>query len=83
MEETPAAPLDDTYAYQREELMALLRRLSRDNEPLVVHGQARLSSDEATRILHKIRQGYAFSRRERAALAEAVFDLDRVFPSLA
>ncbi|MBK8871727.1 MAG: hypothetical protein IPN19_12025 [Elusimicrobia bacterium] len=47
---------DDLYAYQREELLALLERLSRSNEPLVVHGIQRMTSDDATRLRHKIRQ---------------------------
>lgn len=84
MTSEPSAPpaIDDTYAYQREELLLLLRRLSKTNEPLVIHGAVHLSSDDATRLLHKIRQGSHFSERERRALIEAGFDVQALFPTL-
>lgn len=75
-------PLEDTYAFQREELLALLARLTKKNEPLLIHGVERLSSDDAAHLLHKIRQGSVFSGRERRALTEAGFDLRALFPRL-
>ncbi|MBL0059658.1 MAG: hypothetical protein IPP35_11275 [Elusimicrobia bacterium] len=77
-----ATSAEDVHAYQREELLELLRRLSRENEPLIVHGNERLTSDDAVRILQKIRHGFGFSRRERTALTDAGFDLDSVFPRM-
>lgn len=73
---------DDLYAYQRDELMALLDRLSRSNEPLIVHGIQRMTSDDATRLKHKIRQGSFFSEREKKALNEAGFNVQSLFPNL-
>lgn len=72
----------DLYAAQREELLTLLTRLFRGNEPLRVHEVTRLTPDDIARVLSKIRQGYGFSRTERAALTDAGFDLDRLFPDL-
>lgn len=73
---------DDLYAYQREELLALLERLSRSNEPLVVHGIQRMTSDDATRLRHKIRQKSFFSDREKKVLNEAGFNVQALFPNL-
>lgn len=73
---------EDLYAYQREELTALLDRLSRSNEPLVVHGVQRMTSDDATRLRHKIRQGSFFSDREKKVLHEAGFNVQALFPKL-
>ncbi len=76
-----AIPLiEDIYAAQREELLALLKGLSRRNEPLVVHGKARLTADDLARVLQKLRHGFGFSRTERSALTDAGFDLDELFP---
>jgi hypothetical protein len=83
MDTTPPPPLEeDTYAYQREELFSLLRRLSKTNEPLLIHGERRLSPDDAARLLHKMRQGTHFSDRERLVLTEAGFNLRELFPKL-
>lgn len=79
---TPSAPLEDTYAFQREELLSLLQRLSKKNESLILHGVERLTADDAAHLLHKIRQGSVFSGRERRALMEAGFDLPSLFPTL-
>ncbi|MBL8023523.1 MAG: hypothetical protein JNK54_04470 [Elusimicrobia bacterium] len=79
----PPSPMEvDTYAYQREELLSLLRRLSKTNEPLLIHGVPCLTSDDAARLLHKTRQGTSFSDRERRVLTEAGFDLHNIFPKL-
>jgi hypothetical protein len=74
------SPMEDTYAYQREELLGLLRRLSKNNESLVIHGLERLSADDAAHVLHKIRQKGVFSNRERRALVDAGFNLSALFP---
>ena len=79
---TPSAPLEDTYAFQREELLGLLPRLTKKNESLLIHGVERLTADDAAHILHKVRQGSVFSGRERRALTEAGFDLPALFPNL-
>ncbi len=71
----------DVYAAQREELMVLLRRMKQSGEPLVVHGENRLSSDDAAVILRKLKRDFAFSRRERLALIDAGFDLEHLFPA--
>lgn len=78
----PRSPSDDTdlYAYQREELLSRLSALARGNDSLVVHGRERLCNDDIVRVLQKIRQGYGFSRREREALTDAGFALDRLYP---
>lgn len=81
-EPTPSAPLEDIYAFQREELLGLLQRLTKKNESFLIHGVERLTPDEAAHILHKIRQGSVFSGRERRALSEAGFDLPSLFPTL-
>lgn len=70
----------DIYAAQREELMTLLTRMKRTGEPLILHGELRLSSDDAVAILQKLGRGFGFSRRERSALVEAGFDLGRLYP---
>lgn len=70
----------DLYAAQRDELLRLLGGLMRRNEPLVVHDRARLTPDDLARVLQKLRNGYGFSRTERAALVDAGFDLDRLYP---
>ena len=72
---------EDIYASQREELMTLLRRMKSSGEPLVVHGQPRLSSDDAAAVLQKLGRGFGFSRRERSALTDAGFDLDHLYPN--
>lgn len=75
MEETA-----DLYAYQREELLSHLKQLFDAHAPWVVHGRALLDPDDIARLRQKIRQGYGFSRRERAALTEAGFHVDALFP---
>jgi hypothetical protein len=75
-----SSPSEDTYAYQREELLGLLNRLSKNYEPLLIHGIERLSADDAANILHKIRQKGVFSGRERRALVDAGFTLSALFP---
>lgn len=70
----------DVYAAQREELLALLQRMKRGGEPLVVHGEARLTADEAAVVLQKLSRRAGFSRKERAALSDAGFDLQRLYP---
>jgi len=78
----PNAPDDDgdVYAAQREELIALLKSGVANNEPLRVHDKTRLSSDEMAVVLQKVKNGYGFSRKERGALTEAGFALDKLFP---
>ena len=71
---------EDVYAAQREELMALLRRLMKTGESLVVHGEVRLTTDDAAVLLQKFRRGFGFSRKERTALSDAGFNLDALFP---
>ena len=74
--------LDDIYGAQREELLSLLKSHAARNEPLVVHGQARLTPDDMSVLLQKIKRRIGFSRRERSSLTDAGFDLDRLFPGL-
>lgn len=73
-------PLEDIYMAQREELMSLLRTCVKTNEPLRVHQKIALMPDEMSVVLQKIRNGYGFSRKERTALTEAGFLLDKMFP---
>jgi hypothetical protein len=73
-------PEEDIYAAQREEFLALLRRMKSTGEPLVVHGQRRLTADDAAAVLQKLGRGFGFSRRERDALSDAGFDLPKLFP---
>lgn len=73
---------EDIYASQREELLTRLKTLSAAHAPLVVHGAPVLAADEVTGILTKIRRDFGFSRKERAALTDAGFDLDNLFPNL-
>ena len=73
---------EDVYAAQREELMSLLTRMKRTGEGLLLHGEPRLNSDDAAVILQKLSRGHSFSRRERAALTDAGFDLPALFPGV-
>ncbi len=73
---------EDIYAAQREELMVLLRRMKASGEPLILHGEMRLTCDDAVAVLQKLGRDLPFSRRERTALTEAGFDLERLFPRL-
>ena len=70
----------DLYAYQRDELLSLLKKLFNAHEPWVVHGAPRLTPDDLARLLFKIRQGYGFSRRERSTMEDAGFQVERLFP---
>jgi hypothetical protein len=79
-EQPPPSVSEDTYAFQREELLTLLQRLSKTNESLVIHGVERLTADDAAHVLHKVRQRSAFSSRERRALTDAGFSLHALFP---
>lgn len=74
------ATAEDIYAAQRDELLTLLSRLSSSNEPLTVHGNALLTPDEMSIIIVKIKNKHHFSRKERAGLIEAGFDVDHLFP---
>ena len=73
---------EDIYAAQREELMELLRRLKASGDSLVIHGEPRLTWEDAASVLRKLKRGFGFSRRERSALIEAGFDLGNLFPEL-
>ena len=73
---------DDTYSAQREELSGLLKGCLDKNEPLKVHEKPVLTQDDIYRVLHKIRTNMGFSRKERSALTEAGFDLERLYPDL-
>ena len=74
--------IEDIYAAQREELMELLRRLKASGDSLVIHGQPRLTWEDAASVLKKLKRGSGFSRREHSALTEAGFDLTNLFPGL-
>jgi hypothetical protein len=80
METTP--PTEDVYAAQRDELLALLKSLLQRNEPLAVHGRPRLSRDGVAALLQKLRNGHPFSGREREALVEAGFSVEKLYPKL-
>ncbi len=70
----------DLYAYQREELLRLLKDLSSRHEGLSTRGEMLLTAEEIPRILERIRQRHHFSRKERHALSEAGFDMHNLFP---
>jgi hypothetical protein len=73
---------DDTYFYQREELLSFLKSLAARHEPLVVHEDILLRPDDIYRLLEKIRNRHHFSRKERHALSEAGFNLNQIYPGL-
>jgi hypothetical protein len=82
MPDDETSPAEDLYAAQRAELMTLLLQMKKTGEGLVIHGEPRLTSDDATAILQKLGRGAAFSRRERAALSDAGFNLPGLYPDL-
>ena len=82
MPDTPIEEKEDIYAYQRSELLELLKSLASRHDPLVANGQKLLWPDEIYVILQKINQKHHFSRKERHALIEAGFDLNQLFPGL-
>lgn len=73
---------DEAYDAQREELLRLLNACRSRYEPLRVHEKAVLAADEIPGLLQKIRHGLHFSRKEKAALADAGFHLDKLYPDL-
>lgn len=82
-DETPPGDIrEDTYAAQREELLVLLKTCLDKNEPLEVHGRTLLRHDDITSVLQKIKNRHHFSRRERAAITEAGFALEKIYPGL-
>jgi hypothetical protein len=78
----PRTVRDETYAAQREELVQLLTARVRTNEILRTQGGMVLTSDEMGIILMKIKNDHPFSRKERAALTEAGFNLQWLYPDL-
>ena len=78
----PRSLRDETYSAQREELLELLRDRVRRNETLRTQGGMVLTSDEMGIVLQKIKNGHSFSRKERAALTEAGFNLEWLYPDL-
>lgn len=72
----------DIYAAQREELMGRLKKCLAANEPFTVLERPRLTPDDIAVILQKLKNGYGFSRKERSALTEAGFHLEKLFPNL-
>lgn len=73
---------DDTYAAQRDELLRLLKTCLDGNGPLRVHEKPVLIPDEIYVILQKIKHSHPFSRKERQALEEAGFQIDKLYPDL-
>ena len=82
MTNTPAPEKEDLYAYQRSELIDLLKSLANRHQPLVVNGQTLLVADDVYVVMQKINQKHHFSRKEKHALIEAGFDIEQVFPGL-
>ncbi len=72
----------DAYAAQREELLGRLKKCLAANEPFTVLERPRLTPDDIAVILQKFKNGYGFSRKERSALTEAGFRLEKLFPDL-
>jgi hypothetical protein len=73
---------DEAYAAQREELTTLLKSCAAKNEPLRAYDKRVLTPDDISTVLHKLRHNLAFSRKERAALSEAGFDVEQMYPDL-
>ncbi len=73
-------PQEDIYAYQRSELLDLLKTLADRHEPLVANGEILLRPDDVYVILQKIHNHNHFSRKEKHALTEAGFNLPKLFP---
>jgi hypothetical protein len=73
---------DEAYNAQREELLRLLNACRARYEPLRAHEKPVLAADEIPGLLQKIRHGLQFSRKEKAALLDAGFHIDKLYPDL-
>ena len=73
-------PKEDIYAYQRSELLDLLKSLASRHAPLIANGEIVLCPDDVYVVLQKINNRHHFSRREKHALTEAGFNLSQLFP---
>ena len=80
--EKPKPIRDPAYAAQREELTALLKKCAARYLPLLAYEKPVLSPEDVTTAIQKIKHGHAFSRREKAGLIEAGFDLHLLYPDL-
>jgi hypothetical protein len=79
---TEDAPEEDVYAAQRQELLDALTACLREHRPFTAIGRPVLGRDDIPALLQKIKHEHPFSRKERNALKEAGFQVEKLYPKL-